>query len=292
MLKGMTGFGRAVATTPVGQFEIEISTVNRKHLEVRSSLPPLLQEFERNIRQWVGEAIRRGQVTISIRLTVDSDVKVSLNLPMMHKVKEVASVMATELAIDNGQAVELAFREARAMAPLLTQEIESTGKVRDELKKCITSALQGVNEMRESEGKTVSHDLLERAALLETAIDAILADAPNAVEKQKKKLHDRLADYAALSDHDEKLAREIALYAERVDISEELTRFRHHLKRFQDQVGGTAVMEGRRIEFVCQELQREINTIGAKASDVAIADRVIEVKGELEKIREQVQNAE
>jgi uncharacterized protein (TIGR00255 family) len=158
---------------------------------------------------------------------------------------------------------------------------------------CLVEALQALTEMKAKEGMTLAKDIVERLKKMEAMVKSIEMAAPSSVEKMRQKLKERMEEVLAPSSQlDERLFREAALFAERIDITEEITRFRSHVAQYNELLKGKAKGTGRRMDFLVQEMGREINTIGSKSMDAEIARLVIEVKSELEKIREQIQNIE
>ncbi|HEY4254749.1 MAG TPA: YicC/YloC family endoribonuclease [Chlamydiales bacterium] len=284
----MTGFGRATDSASRGQIVVEIQSVNRKQLEIHFVLPKRYSSIENDLRKQITETVSRGSV--SVRVTLQGKAGALLEqLPDVKALKALKKgweAIALELGFSK-QEISLSFLAEKyspetAVSPLEKQESML-------LQKCLSKALQNFRAMQQKEGAALAKDIQTRLDLIAKHTDAIEKASPNAVQTMrhtlKKRLEDLLGSSAPL---DERLGREIALYAEKLDISEELTRLRSHLDQFQSK----EMNSGRKMEFLLQELGREINTIGSKSMDVKISHRVVEVKGEIEKIREQVQNIE
>lgn len=293
MLVSMTGFGRIVSDTPFGSLIIEIQTVNRKHLEIFLSLPKELNRFELEIRKWVGESITRGQVTLRAYLSLGETV-IDKTLPdekILKKLKSAYLKLAQQCGLDSG-AIDLPFLLQRY--PTMGQnELLWSEKHKPLLKESISKALSSTIAMKVKEGNSLSKDILSRLKCLRSLVKKIEIRAPKSVAKQRERLKARLEEIFPLSsDLDERLLREVAIFAERVDIAEEIIRFLSHLDQLEEVLQSEDRRIGRRLEFLVQEVGREVNTMGSKASDVEISHFVVDIKSELEKIREQIQNVE
>lgn len=289
MPSSMTGFGRAISDAPCGRLTVETQSVNRKYLEVFVSLPKEFSRFEHEVRKWVGEAVSRGQVSVRISL-IPSGTGLEGALPdveMLKGLKKNWEKMARELGYDP-KVIDLPF--LMQVSPALTKP-----EARDEdlslLRRCVGEALQDLVKMKKSEGKALSDDLAKRLKELERMIGAVEAIAPDATKKMRQKLTEKMEEVLKPGgDVEERLLREVALFAERVDISEEITRFRSHVVQFKELLRGESV--GRKMDFLIQEMGREVNTIGSKSMEAKISHTVVELKSELEKMREQIQNIE
>lgn len=288
----MTGFGRGTAATETWQATVEISTVNRKQAEVVVQAPRELSELDARIRKTVLAVLSRGRIQISI-------------------VIDRALTSATGFTID--PALALAFSSAfaelgkivgHAVTPTAADYLRQpgilaigSGEVDAEdawlaIEPALFHALAQLAAMRAREGADLKADFLVRISTLRELARQIADGAPQRPIRQRELLTKRLRDSGLeLDPSDERVAREIALFADRCDISEEITRLDSHFAKFLEYLHATEA-PGRALDFLCQELFREFNTIGSKANDAAIAQRIVEAKTELEKIREQVQNIE
>ena len=295
MLVSMTGFGRAVFDAPFGKLTVEIQSVNRKYLEVFVSLPKEFSRFEHELRKWVGEAVSRGQVSVRVFL-VPNAAAAEQSIPdaeMLGELKRAWEKTALQLRIDPKE-ITLAF--LMQMLPP-QQRIE---QARDEdlivLHRGVDEALQGLLKMKKAEGKALAADLEKRLKELERKIDAIEKISPDATRRMRQKLFEKMEEVLGLvgkgTETEERLLREVALFAERVDISEEITRFRSHIAQFDGLLASKTGAAGRKMDFLIQEFGREVNTIGSKSSDANISHLVVDMKSELEKMREQIQNIE
>lgn len=291
-MHSMTGFGRGSATVDEGSATVEISCVNRKQAEVVIQLPRQLAELEGSIRRTILAAVSRGRIQVTVQFThafgAPSPVSVDLRL-----------VDALESAFHR-----ISGHLGRPMVPDASDFLRTPGiiSILDEspgadsawtaIESALESALSQLVAMRAAEGGDLADDLSNRLKLLEETAGAIALAAPGRPERYRELLWKRLRDAGLEFDlQDDRVMREIAVFAERCDISEELTRLDSHFRKFRE-IMTAGEPAGRPLDFLCQELHREFNTIGSKASDAVIAQHVVAAKTELEKIREQVQNVE
>jgi len=292
IMQSMTGFGRGTGRQEPYQATVEIATVNRKQAEVVIQLPRELAELEGRIRKVALEAISRGRAQISVKLD-----KPSASSAQVQVDRDLAQALQQALA----QLGEALGRELTPTAGDLLRQpgLISTGEGETDVEAAwaaispaLDEALTALQGMRRGEGEHLRQDFLARLDMLQALAARIAELAPARPERQRELLLKRLADAGLeLNLDDERLVRELALFADRCDISEELTRLDSHFAKFREYCD-SAEPCGRPLDFLCQELFREFNTIGSKANDAAIAQTVVEAKTELEKIREQVQNVE
>ena len=289
MLASMTGFGRAGLDSSLGKLIAEIQSVNRKHLEINVSLPKECARFENDIRAWVGEVIFRGHVSVRLYL-FQSEESVAALLPdpkSLKKLKMGWEKIAKTLGYDK-KCIDLPFILANSPMQQRLQFLED--KDLGLIKSCMKEALLGLTRMKLREGKALAADEKKRLMAMRSSLKAIEELAPKALERMKAALSIKLKDIAP--NFDERLLREGLLFADRIDISEEITRLESHFEQFEHTLGGNERAVGRKMDFLIQEIGREINTIGSKSVDAKISHLVVEMKSELEKIREQAQNIE
>jgi uncharacterized protein (TIGR00255 family) len=291
-MKSMTGFGRSEKETPLGKVVVEIQSVNRKYFELNISLPKEFTRFENDLRKKVSEQVQRGLVSIRVYVFPNATAFENL-LPDIHLLKSLQDgweKIAAELGFEK-KTVDLAFLVDNF------SEMPHVKLASDEdmepILVCLDSALNALDAMRSVEGKMLAKDIGSRLTLMEKKLAEIEQMAPEAVSKLRLKLKERMEEIFSRSEElDERLLREVALFAERVDISEEITRFRSHLAQYRDHLKEHMGPAGRKMDFLTQEMGREINTIGSKSMDSRISHFVVDVKAELEKVREQIQNIE
>ena len=288
----MTGFGRGNAATVKWLARVEISTVNRKQAEVVLLMPRELADLDGRIRKQVQAIVSRGRVQVTVTLE-----------------PAVTGTAATRVDAPLARAFEAAFAElsgviGRAVVPTAADFLRQPGilaignseMVADEawlaVAPALHDALEQLTAMRASEGEHLASDLAARLASLDSLTARLAAEAPERPLRQRELLLKRLREAGLEIDlADERVLKELALFADRCDITEELTRLSSHFTKFREYMTGTEP-PGRALDFLCQELFREFNTIGSKANDASIAQTIVEAKTELEKIREQVQNVE
>ena len=291
-MHSMTGFGRASAATDTWHSTVEISAVNRKQAEVVVQAPRELSELEGRIRKTVLATVSRGRIQVSINLDRAQGTAATIQL-------DAALARAFHNAfIDLGKTV------GHALLPTASDYLRQPGiillgsgeidceKAWLAIEPALKDALAALASMRETEGGHLKEDFLARIDTLVSFAAKIAADAPGRPIRQRELLARRLREAGLdLDPADERVAKELALFADRCDVSEELTRLDSHFAKFREYLGA-AEAPGRALDFLCQEMFREFNTIGSKANDAGIAQAIVEAKTELEKIREQVQNVE
>lgn len=293
MLRSMTAFGRGIVSLPLGRFVAEIHSVNRKHLEVNSYLPKELLRFDPDIKNWISAKVARGAVTVRINAHYHrtSPLKVAPNLPLVSQLKQAWESIAAEIDCKEPFELELLMRESGLF--IYDDEIEDEEIYRDALKQAVEAALIPFLAMKEREGEALMKDITQRLITLERAISEVAHYAPRATEKHRQKLKQTLEELLpGIVENEERILREIGIYAVKVDIAEEITRFSSHLVQCNELVHSDKEGLGKTCEFLIQELNREINTIASKSSEIEVSKLAIEIKGELEKIREQIQNVE
>ena len=291
-MHSMTGFGRAEHATTTLAARIEVSSVNRKQGEVVIQLPRAYAELESSLRKAVLQRLSRGRVHVAIQLEEPAD-----------------KASAIQLNPSRARALESAFSELsktidRPVQPTAADflhtpgilEFNSTPCDPDDALKAIMPALDAALDdmiaMRATEGQHLRDDTESRITILEKITQEIISHAPSVLTKYRDNLHKRLAESGLEIDlQDERLLKEIGLFADRCDITEEVTRLHSHFKKFREYLALDEPV-GRPLDFLCQELNREFNTIGSKANDATLAQLIVNAKTELEKIREQVQNVE
>jgi uncharacterized protein (TIGR00255 family) len=291
-MHSMTGFGRGSAATAVWQATVEISAVNRKQAEVVLQAPRELNELDARIRQAVLATVSRGRIQVAVHLerahTALADFRIDPALA------QAFTAAFTALSEAIGHPVVPAAADYLRQPGLITM---GSGEIDAEvawhaIEPALTDALAQLAAMRSSEGEHLKADFIARLDTLVSFSRKIAAEAPGRPVRQRELLAKRLRDAGLeLDPADERVAKEIALFADRCDVSEEITRLDSHFAKFREYLDA-AEPPGRALDFLCQELFREFNTIGSKANDASTAQTIVEAKTELEKIREQVQNIE
>ncbi len=291
-MKSMTGFGRGEAQRSGVTWSVECSSVNRKQLEVAVNLPRELSELENAIRSDVSAAVSRGRVNVAVRKESGSTTAEAIRVDQLLAEQYFHAMHALALKLEIPP--EISLTDITRMPGVISQaqtEI-ATEDAWPPIQEALAAALKQLNSMRSAEGVSLRKDIETRLALIVSILDSIRAKAATVPEHQRKVLRQRLEDAGLpLPLDDERLVKEIALFADRTDISEELTRAASHVQQFRAYLESGAPA-GRSLDFLLQEFFREFNTMGSKCNNAEIAHHVVTAKTELEKIREQVQNAE
>jgi uncharacterized protein (TIGR00255 family) len=292
-MQSMTGFGRGSFSSSPWLATVEITSVNRKQAEVVIQAPRELSELDARIRKQVLTIVARGRIQISINLdqpaATGSPVTLDQNLALGLETafRQLGDLLGREIL----PAASDFLRQPGILATGARLEIDAE-TAWTAIEPALTEALQQLAAMRRREGDDLKADFTARLHALSSFAAKISADAPSRPVRQLELLQKRLRDTNLGIDlADERVLKELALFADRCDITEELTRLDSHFAKFREYLDA-AEPPGRALDFLCQELFREFNTIGSKANDSSIAQTIVEAKTELEKIREQVQNIE
>lgn len=291
-MRSMTGFGRGEATANGWKVDVELSGVNRKQADISVNLPAALMELEAEARNLLTKAVSRGRIGAKVTLshTDAGDNRLLFDEDLARQYVAAAKRLSQETGIDTRITAADLFR-----APGIFKIDELGARpddVREALMSALGSALSQLVRMQQDEGSHLRADLEARLDCIVREVEGITALAPLVPIGHRQNLMKRLGESGLELDlGDERLVREIALFAERCDVTEELTRLASHVALFRTYLASDEPM-GRNLDFLCQELNRELNTIGSKANDAGIARCVVHSKTELEKIREQVQNVQ
>ena len=291
MPRSMTGFGTADGPVLGGRLQIEIRTVNHRHFNAQLKVPTNLQHLELELRDLLRRRLERGHINLAARWLNEPQrpAQVRVNLERAREVIGVLRELKTALALPGD--IDLGF-VARLPDVLTFAEEPATAASLEEVTPVVEAALEDVVKMREREGAALATELSRRIALIAAHCARVGTRGPERLIAQRDRLRrsvSELLDGRELDDA--RLAQEIALIADRLDITEELMRLETHVEACRAALGGKEAV-GRQLGFLGQEMLREINTIGSKANDAPIAQAVIEMKGELERFREQVENIE
>jgi uncharacterized protein (TIGR00255 family) len=292
MVKSMTGFGRGEHTTPRAHYRVEVQAVNHRFVEVRVRLPRRLSRLEHQIQREAQQRFGRGRfdVHLSERLLIDPPRTIRVDRAAARQFVAAVRALQEELALPGTLSVE-ALATLRDLVAFEEPE-EEAGAVWEEIRPALDQAFADLEVMREKEGAALAAELGHRLALLERGIAAVLARAPGTVAAYRARLQERVAALApGLPVDPGRLEQEVVLFADRTDVTEEGARLASHVGQFRELLEAPGP-QGRRLEFLLQEMHREVNTLGSKAADAAIAAEVVAMKAELEKMREQLQNVE
>ena len=288
----MTGYGRGETDHNGAKFSVELNSVNRKQSDIVVNLPRDLAELEPRIRQTINENISRGRtnVLVSYHDRANGARKLALDTKLAQSYHEAMRALQKELNAPGEITIDTILQAPGVMRP--SEEMLKAEDVWPAVEKALRAALAELIKMREREGKHLAKDLIHRLKTMRKELKAIRAIHPDVVKKYRAALLERLQKSGLpIQTDDERLVKEISFFADRSDVSEELTRLESHLAQFAHHLRKNEPV-GRTLEFITQEIFRELNTLGAKANDAGISQRVVACKAELEKIREQIQNLE
>jgi len=294
MIRSMTGYGRAESTGARTILTVECKSVNHRHLDVSLKLPRVLASFEADARRLIQASVQRGRVDVSATATTAEGTvlnPLTVNVAQGREYADAARRLAEALDLSDGPSLGWVMGQPG----VLTRE-EQVALSADEawplLEKALTGALALMVERRETEGAVLARELTGLRAVLIGHVDTVARRAPAAVERRAARLSERMHAMLGGAELDPaRLAAEVAVWADRTDVSEELARLRAHLTQLAALLAGDEPV-GRTLDFLIQEINREVNTIGSKADDLEISQAVIAAKATLEKMREQVQNIE
>ena len=288
----MTGYGRAVETVNGREFTVEVRSVNNRYLDCTVKLPRLLSFAEDTVKQAVKKAISRGKVDvyISVHSEAGEEAKISLNTSMVEGYLAAMKVLEDTYHVKN----DISIMGLARMPDVFTvekPEVDEEQLLAD-LMSVVDKALAGYDAMRTTEGKAMENDLRSRGETILNLVSQVEAGNPQTVADYRQRLYNKLQEVLANTALDEsRILTEAAIFADKVAVDEETVRLRSHLQQMNTMLTtGGAV--GRKLDFLLQEMNRESNTIGSKCSDVRLARIVVDIKAELEKIREQTQNIE
>lgn len=294
MIKSMTAYGRGEARHDGILLVSEVRSVNGRYRDIIVRLPRDLQlALEKTLRDTIARRVQRGRVEANFQVDAEPGRQVldlKLNEPLVQAYLKVFREMAVRFDVDRHISLET-LCQIKDLVLLEPQEMDLEG-IGKGLCRALEAALDSLDAMRRQEGRAIEADFQERLAVLEDYTEQIEHRAAGLAERYRTRLREQVKRLAGDTAVDEsRLTQEIVLLAERADITEELVRIRSHLGQFRDYMAADEAV-GRRLDFLLQEIHREVNTLGVKASDSATSGAVVEMKGELEKLREQVQNVE
>ncbi len=293
-MKSMTGYGRGGCAQNGFKITVELSAVNRRQSEISLNLPRELEMLEAPMRDAINSRIARGRVMARVSVHAGGDklsARMHINLPLARAYTTELNRLAKQLKLAGQVTLDQLIRAPGVLQT--DEELVETEKIWPVLEKALKPALAALVKMREREGEHLAQDLTRRIAVMRKSVGTIQKQAPQTAENYRQQLIERVksAGLESPAPDDERLLKEIVLFADRSDISEELTRLQSHFQQFED-CRKSKEPVGRTLDFLAQEMNREVNTIGSKANDAAISREVVTLKAELEKFREQAQNVE
>lgn len=295
MLRSMTAYVHETFITPHGRLTIEIQSLNKKHFELFTVVEKELSHYEIEIRKSVSNRIQRGKIVLNISLVPNEDHRISIkpNIPLVKALKKAWNTIQLELGIENEN-----FFDASLLKDQENIFIYEDQKIYgEEFKNILFERLENVLfsfiEMKMSEGAFLYTDILYRLSLIESYIEDISRKVPDETQLYRKKIMEKLESLLPEGlQNDERVLREVCFFAERVDITEEIVRLKSHIHQFKINSDASYSSIGKKLEFLTVEMGREVNTIGSKTTNTEISHLVVDIKSEIEKIKEQLQNVE
>ena len=290
-MKSMTGFGRASLESNGKNYIIEIKTVNNKYSDITVKSPKRLSFMEDRIRKQIANRITRGKVEVSVSFFDFSNK--SKNVVLNKEIAKEYIKQLKEIADENNLSENISVVEIAKLPDILNSiDSDNDEEITSEALQCLNMALDSLIEMRKTEGENIKQDLLVRIERVQNLVDKIAENSKGIVEEYVSKLEKRVKKKKKTDVVDEnRIAQEAVIYADKTSIEEELTRLNSHIVQFKELVNSDGPV-GKKLDFMIQEMNRETNTIGSKAGSGEITKAVIDLKVELEDIREQIQNIE
>jgi uncharacterized protein (TIGR00255 family) len=292
MLKSMTAYGRAESRRSDLEYIVEIRSGNHRYREIALKLPQSLLPFEDMVKSLVSKIVKRGRVDISIQLKDNGgkELMLELNRPLVRAYSDIFNELCQEVGIEQTLDLSLFFQIKDAI--IVKQCGVDLEKIEPDLRAVIDEAFDSWEKMRINEGKAIEEDFLERLERIKEYVDDIRQRTEQTSKWYRDKLMQKIKKLEeAIEINEDRLMQEVAFMAEKADVTEELIRIESHLDQYKNYMAHDDAL-GRRLDFLLQEMNREVNTIGSKAADSLISHLVVEIKAELEKLREQTQNIE
>lgn len=294
MIKSMTGFGRGEFSDGKRNVTVEIRTVNHRYCDIAVRMPRRYSFAEDKVRKTIRGKISRGKADVSILVEniTESDVTIRLNEPVADQYIENLNRLKNEFRLDGEISLSLIAQMPEVLKQIPDVEDE------DEMTRCILTpvmqAVENLEEMRAAEGRKLAQDLLMRADIIRELVSRIEVKADDVPREYAKRLRDRIGELleGSVEIPEDRIMVEAAIFADKCNITEELTRLKSHMDQMKTIITESSGADGKKLDFLVQEMNREANTIGSKANNLEITSLMLQIKAEIEKIREQVQNIE
>ena len=294
MIKSMTGFGRGEYNDGKRNIIVEIKSVNHRYSDISIRMPRRYSFAEEKLKAIVKNYARRGKIEMSIMVEniTEDDTSIKLNAMVAHQYYDNLQALKQEFSL-SGE-VTLPFLASLPDVMKAVPDLEDEEEICRCLAVPVEEASRKLDEMRIAEGKKLAEDILMRAGLIRDLVQKIEVQAPETVKAYTEKLRDRIAELvgSAVNVPEDRILLEAAVFADKANITEELVRLDSHIRQPNDIISKSNQPDGKKLDFLVQEMNREANTIGSKANDLTITNMVLDIKSEVEKIREQVQNIE
>lgn len=295
MVKSMTGYGRGIYSDEQRSITVEIKAVNHRYCDISVKMPRRYSFAEEKIKAAAKEVLMRGKIEIGVSIDNfgKSETDVNLNLDAAKRYYDALTELGQNFDLSGDGQISLSLLAGMTDVLTTVPAAEDEEEFVRELMTALDEALAGISEMRAVEGEKLAADILKRAAIMENTKNAIAERAPKIEVEYKERLHTRINELldGSVEISEERLALEAAVFADKSNITEELVRLGSHIDQLRSFINSEEAV-GKKIDFLVQEMNREANTIGSKANDMEITSRMLELKAEIEKIREQVQNIE
>ena len=291
-MKSMTGYGKGEAVSGNRKVTVEIKAVNNRFLDINTRFPKSLSHVEDCVRKQIQAVVRRDTLDVyyTYEISGESDKAVGINMPLARQYLSALKSAAAELDVTNDITVTALAKLPDILS--VTAAEEDREAMKELFSDAAADAVRALDRMRIAEGRTVQADLAKLVTNILSALKKVIARAPLVVAEYKNKLSARIAELLGAPAADEaRIATEVAVFADKCDINEEISRLSSHIRQFTQALESDEP-QGRRLDFLSQEMNREINTMGSKANDLELSRLVIEMKNELEKIKEQIRNVE
>lgn len=291
MIKSMTGYGRAKLSKDDREYQIEIKSVNHRYLDISVRIPKQLSYLEETIKKEIAKKVKRGKIDVFVTFENNSlegkEIKINTELAKAY-IDELKKLAEKENILSDIQVTEI----SKYPDVLNIQSSQDDEKITEEVLETITIATDNLVQMRETEGNKISGDLLKRLNIINKKVEEIAKLSTGLIEEYVVKLEERINEILKNQEIDKtRLAQEVVIYADKCSIEEEVTRLNSHISQFKNLLNSNEAI-GKKLDFIIQEMNRETNTIGSKANNLEITNGVIDIKTEIENIREQVQNIE
>ena len=293
-MKSITGYGRGECTMYERKFTVEIKAVNHRYNDITVKLPRAIMGFEDEIKKAISKKVFRGKLDVFVNFESFSqeDINISVNEPLAKSYTETLRKLKSDLHLDGDVTIEIVskFPDVITVDKSISNE-NTENEIRECLMKAVEDATDAFVAMREVEGETLKKNIIEKVAFVNDALQKIEERAPWVSKDYRARLEAKLADLDEIQVDESRLLTEVLLFADKACIDEEITRLHSHISQMYSIVEEN-VPVGRKLDFLVQEMNRETNTIGSKSNDIEITNHVVDIKSEIEKIREQIQNIE
>ena len=291
MIKSMTGYGKGNISENLRNYQVEIKSVNHRYLDISVKMPRVLSYLEEDVKKVISSKVKRGKIDVFVTFenysTEGKEIKINNEIAKMY-INQLKQLAEEENILANIEVTEI----SKYPDVLSVQNTQDDEQIKKELIEATTIATDKLVQMRQVEGSKMAEDLLKRIEKINQKIEKISELSTGLIEEYVVKLEKRIKEILKNQEIDEsRLAQEVVIYADKCSIEEEVTRLKSHISQFKELINSDDAV-GKKLDFIIQEMNRETNTIGSKANNLEITNGVIDIKTEIENIREQVQNIE